>query len=128
MLVIAAIVMTVIGAAVYLLNPRKTAEITAQKIDIFAPHTVFNETPGGGNVIGTAAESEDDLYIVATLRIEDKLRLPIFLTGTSATLTNADGTTVEATVISPQDLPRLEETFPQITPLVSAPAPPSLPV
>ncbi|MGD0648247.1 MAG: hypothetical protein ABR971_09670 [Acidobacteriaceae bacterium] len=126
MLVIAAIVMTAVGVAVYMLNPRKTAEITVQKTELFAPHTEFKQTPSSSNIIGAAEVFEDDVYVVATLRIRDKLRLPIFLTNTSATLTKDDGTTLEATVISPLDLPRLEETFPQILPLVSAPAPPPL--
>jgi len=125
-LIIAGIVMTVIGAAVYMLNPRKTAEITVQKTELFAPHTEFKETPSSSHIIGAAAESEDDVYVVATLSIQDKLRLPIFLTTTSATITKDDGTTLEATVISPLDLARLEQTFPQIGPLVSAPAPPPL--
>lgn len=124
-LILAGIVMVAVAIAVYMLNPRKTAEISVEKTELFAPHTVFEAAPGG-RVIGTAAESEDDVYIVATLRIEDKLRLPIFLTNTSATLTRDDGTTVEATVISPLDLPRLEQTFPQITPLVTPPAAPPL--
>jgi hypothetical protein len=126
MLVIAAIVMTAVGVAVYMLNPRKTAEITVQKTELFAPHTEFKQTPSSSQIIGAAAVSEDDVYVVATLRIQDKLRLPIFLTNTSAAMTKDDGTTLEATVISPLDLERLEQTFPQILPLVSAPAPPPL--
>jgi hypothetical protein len=126
MLVIAGIVMTAVCVAVYMLNPRKTAEITVQKTEVFAPHTEFKQTPSSSQIVGAAAASEDDVYVVATLRIQDKLRLPIFLTNTSATMTNEDGSTLEATVVPPLDLPRLEQTFPQIVPLVSAPAPPPL--
>jgi hypothetical protein len=126
MLAIAGIVMTIVGIAVYMLNPRKTAEITVQKTELFAPHTEFKETPGDGKIIGASAETEDDVYVVATLSVQDKLRLPIFLTNTSASMTAQGGSTVEATVISPLDLQRLEQTFPQIVPLVSAPAAPPL--
>jgi hypothetical protein len=126
MLVIAGIVMSAVCVAVYMLNPRKTAEITVQKTEVFAPHTEFKQTPSSSQIVGAAAASEDDVYVVATLRIQDKLRLPIFLTNTSATMTNEDGSTLEATVVPPLDLPRLEQTFPQIVPLVSAPAPPPL--
>ncbi len=122
MLVIAGIVMVVVAVAVYRLNPRKTAEITVRKTEVFAPHTEFKEMPSSSQIIGAAPASEDDVYVVATLNIEDKLRLPIFLTGTSATMTNQDGSTVQATVISPLDLQRLGQTFPQILPLVSSPA------
>jgi hypothetical protein len=125
-LVIAGVVMILVAVAVYMLNPRKTAEITVQKTALFAPHTEFKQAPSSSQIIGAPAESEDDVYVVATLRIDDKLRLPIFIASTSATLTTEDGFTHEATVISPLDLPRLEATFPQILPLVNPPAPPPL--
>jgi hypothetical protein len=125
-LLAAALVMIVVGLAIFLLNPRKTAEISIQKIDLFAAHTEFTAMPSASHLIGALPTSEDDVYVVATLRITDKLRLPIFLATASATLTTADGATVEATVISPLDLPRLEVTFPQLLPLVSPPAAPPI--
>jgi len=125
-LLIAGLIMLAIGAAVYFLNPRKTAELSVQKIDLFSPHTVFKEMPSASHIIGALPSSEDDVYVIATVRIIDKLRLPIFLNGNSATLTTASGQTVEATMVSPTDLPRLEQTFPQILPLVSPPAAPPI--
>jgi hypothetical protein len=121
-ILIAAAVMIVIGVAIFMLNPRTTAELTAEKVDLFAPHTVMNATDGGGQVIGAAPSSEDDLYVVATLKITDKLRLPIFVDSYSATLVTADGTTLDATIVAGQLLPKVGETFPQILPLVSPPA------
>jgi hypothetical protein len=120
-LLIAGAVMVIIGVAVYMLNPRKTAEITVQKTELFTPHTEFKQMPSSSQIIGAAAETEDDVYVVATLGITDKLRLPISLDSVSATMTSDAGST-EATVISPLDLPRLEQTFPQIRPLVTPPA------
>lgn len=120
-LVIAAVVMIVVGVAVYFLNPRKTAEIKVDKVEIFAPHTVTKPAPGDGHIMGTAAESEDDVYAVATISITDKLRIPLLFDSASATLTTNGGST-SATVISPLDLPRLEQTFPEIAPLVNPPA------
>jgi hypothetical protein len=124
-LLIAGAVMILIGVGIYFLNPRKTAEISVLKTDIFAPHTEFQQLPGGGQVIGTPAASEDDVYVVATVSITDKLRLPIFLDIVSATMTTDTGT-LQATNVSALDLPRLEQTFPQLTPLVSPPAAPPL--
>jgi hypothetical protein len=119
--VIAGAVMVVVGVAVYFLNPRKTAEASVQKVSLFAPHTEMKAVGGVGHVIGQAASSEDDLYVIATVSITDKLRLPIFLDGHSASMTAADGSTIEATVVQRAELPQLEETFPQILPLVSPP-------
>lgn len=123
---IAAAVMVVVGVAIFMLNPRKTAEISVQKVDIFAPHTEFNATPGQNQIIGAPVSSEDDLYVVATVQITDKLRLPIFIDSYSATLTTAEGATIDATIVGGNYLPRLEETFPQILPLVSPPVAPPI--
>jgi hypothetical protein len=120
-LVIAGVVMIVVGVAVYMLNPRKTAEIKVQKTELFSPHTEFKQIPGNNQIIGAPAQSEDDVYVVATVSITDKLSLPIFLDSVSATMTTDTGST-QATDVPALDLPRLEQIFPQMTPLVSPPA------
>ncbi len=125
-LLIATAIMAAIGVAVFSLNPRKTPEVSLQKMEVFAPHTQMLPPRRAVHILGLAPESEDDVYAVATLAITNKLRLPIFLDSTSATMIADDGTTLEATVIAPSDLPRLEEIFPRILPLVSTPQAPPL--
>ena len=123
---IAALVMVVVGVGVFMLNPRKTAEISVEHVDIFAPHTELNAVPGDNQIIGAPASAEDDLYVVATVKIKDTLRLPIFVDSYSATLTTAEGATKDATIIAGNNVPRLAETFPQILPLVSPPVAPQI--
>jgi len=125
---IAALIMALVAVALVYLTPRKTAELTVLKADPYAPHTVFKELPGSGHIVGTAPAAEDDLYIVATVRITDKLRLPIFLNGYSAALINPDGTQLNATAISPRDLARIEQTFPALTPMAQHPLDDKTPV
>jgi hypothetical protein len=119
--IVAGIVMALVAVALVFLTPRKTAELTILKVEPFAPHTEFKAAPGAMHVLGTAPAAEDDLYIVATVRITDKLRLPIFLNGYTAALINPDGTQLNATAIAPRDLARLEETFPALTPMAQHP-------
>jgi len=121
-ILIAAAVMIVVGVAIFLLNPTKTAVLSVEKVDLFAPHTVMNATEGGGQIVGAAPSAEDDLYVVATIKIDDKLRLPIFVDSYTATVTTADGSTLDATIVAGQLLPKVGETFPQILPLVNPPA------
>jgi hypothetical protein len=111
---IAMVVLGLVAAGVFLLNPRKTAEITVKKMDLFAPHTEFQQSAGGMHVLGAAPESEDDLYVIATVAITDKLRLPLFLTGETTSLTNADGSVVEGRVIAPRDFARLAAIYPNL--------------
>lgn len=117
---IAGVAMVVIALAVFFLNPRKTAEVTVQKLDFYAPPAV---APPVDTVMypGATKPAEDDLYVVATVAITDKLRLPIAAGGPGVTLVLADGTSVDGQFISAADLPRLQQEFPALTPLVSKP-------
>ena len=120
---IAAVILAIIAAAVVFLNPRKTAELSVTKVDTFAPHTQFRLTPGAVHVLGQAEASEDDLYVAATVKLEDKLRLPIFASSFGATLTAGDGTALEGTSIAARDWPRLETSFPALAPMLAQPLP-----
>lgn len=113
--IIAFFILGMIAAAIFLLTPRKTAETTVLKVDLFAPHTEFARTYGSGpHVIGAPVSTEDDLYVVVTLQITDKLHLPLFLTGETATLTLGDNTTMQPSVITQNDFTRLSAIFPKI--------------
>ncbi len=65
--------------------------------------------------------AQDDLYVLATLRIEDRLNLPLFLKDFTATLVTADGEEFNTSATEKQDIPALFITFPAIEKLASAP-------
>jgi hypothetical protein len=119
--VIAFVVLAIVAAAVFLFNPHKIAEVSVSKVDLFAPHTQFQASQEAVHVLGETAQSEDDLYVVAHASITDKLRLPLFLFGWTATVTFTDGSTQDATVVPAQQLARLGQIFPQIPPMVNKP-------
>jgi hypothetical protein len=121
---IAGLAMVVIAIAVFLLNPRKTAEVSVQKLDFYAPPAV---APPDETVMypGTPKAAEEDLYVIATVNITDKLRIPIMPDGPGASMTTADGSSVDGEFLDGHDLPRLETEFPALTALASrADAPP----
>ncbi len=125
-LLIAAALMITIGAIVYRLNPRKTPEINIRKVRIFAPHTVMNPPIRAIHILGAPPESEDDVYALTTFAITNTLSHPVFVESVSSTIIASDGTTLQATIIAPSDLPRLEAIFPQILSLLEPPQPPPL--
>lgn len=121
---IALLVLVVTALGVFYLNPRRTAELAIKDVKTFAPHTTFKELPAGGkgvHVLGDAAAAEDNLYVIATLDLTDKLRLPLFLNSWSATVTLADGSTQEGTPVHARDLERLTDVFPSLAPMVRIP-------
>jgi hypothetical protein len=120
-IVVAVLVLIVIAVIVFLVNPRETAVVSVDKVQTYSPHTELKPMPGTLHVLGAQAVAEDDLYVVAKLRITDKLRLPIFVTSTTVTLTGPDGNAEQATAVAPVLYPRLEEIFPVLTPMLTDP-------
>jgi hypothetical protein len=119
--VIAVVVLVAVAVAVFVFNPHKMAAFSIAKVDLFAPHTEFQSMPGATHVLGQAPAAEDDLYVVAHIRFTVDQRLPLFLTDWTGLVKLADGTTVDATTVPAQELPRLEQIFPGLTPLVTQP-------
>lgn len=119
---LAAVIMALVAFAVFWFNPHKTAEATIAHVEVYAPHIVFTQTSNNGfRVLTNDSAAEDDLYVIATVRITDKLRLPIFINDFRAALVNPDGTQLNAFIVSRRDLVNLETTFPALAPLAQHP-------
>jgi hypothetical protein len=118
---VAGLLLATVAVIVFFTNPREVVAISAPKVDTYAPHTVLKNAPGAMHVIGVDSGGEDNLYVVARIKLTDKLRLPLFILNATVTITNSDGTAVTATGISPRYYERLEKTFPALTPLLNQP-------
>lgn len=125
-LIISLLILAAVAAAIFYFNPHKIAEFKVTGTDLYAPHTTFATTEGpagnGMHILGAAtSSSEDNLYVIASVNLADKLRLPLFINGITAKATLADGTQLESNVLSAGDLKRLEVIFPDITQHAVAP-------
>jgi len=118
---VAVVVLIAVALIVFLVNPRETAEVSVQQVQTYSPHTELKPMPDSLHVLGAQAVAEDDLYVVAKVRIVDKLRLPLFVISTTTTLTGPDGNAEQATAVAPVLYPRLEEIFPMLTPMLTNP-------
>lgn len=118
---VALLLLVTVAVVVFFTNPREVAALSVPQVDIYAPHTVFKNAPGAMHIIGVAAGGEDNLYVVARVKMTDKLRLPLFILNATVTITSPDGTSTTATEISPRYYERLEKTFPALTPLLNQP-------
>jgi hypothetical protein len=120
--VLAFIIMVVVAVAIYLVIPHNVTDLSVSKVDVFAPHTEYRASQGSSmQVLGETAQSEDDLYVVAHINITNKLKQRVFISGWSATVMFADGSTLDSTLVAKSELPRLEGIFPQITGLATEP-------
>jgi len=114
---VAFVILGILIALVIRFTPHRTADLSLLKTSTYAAHTVF--TPG--SIVVNSNTAEDDLYLVADLRIEDRLNLPIFLKDFTATIVTAEGETLHASAVEKPDLESLYTTFPAVRKLASAP-------
>lgn len=124
---IAVLVLAVVAWAVFRYSPDRVSDLQVTRVQTFAPHTSMQAlaTQAHGNMRvlseSTAAAGEDDVYVVATASITDRLRIPIFLEGTQAHVTLADGSSLEPRIVFGDTLKRLETLFPTLEPMIQNP-------
>jgi hypothetical protein len=98
-------------------TPHRTADLTITRTIVYPAHTVFK----GNSIVVGHDSAQDDLYVLTTLRIDDRLRLPLFLKDFTATLTPADGEEVTTSAVEKQDLENVYTSFPALRPLATEP-------
>jgi hypothetical protein len=114
------IAFTLLGIAIALVvryTPHKTADITITGTSVYPAHTVFKSD----SILVGSDRAQDDLYVLATLRVDDRLNLPLFLKDFTATLVTADGEEFHTSAAEKQDIPNLFTTFPALEKLASPP-------
>jgi hypothetical protein len=98
-------------------TPHKIADVAIVHTAVYPAHTVFKSE----TILVGRDRSQDDLYVLVTVAVTDRLNLPIFLKDFTGTLVTADGEEVPGTAAQKGELDNLYTTFPAIRPLASAP-------
>jgi hypothetical protein len=114
---LAFLILGIVLALVLKFTPHKTADLTITRTAIYPAHTVFRSD----SIIVANQHTEDDLYVLTTLRIDDRLHLPLFLKDFTATLTTAEGEEITTSAVEKQDLENVYTSFPALKPLASEP-------
>ena len=63
--------------------------------------------------------SQDDLYVMVTLRVQNGLKIPIFIKGFSGKLTDAGGGEGETDAVEKPDFPVIYSNFPAVKALAT---------
>lgn len=110
------------GAALYFFTPHRIAQVSVTRMSVVPIRTVFkgSQLVVGGDIKVMGEQAQDDLYVLATVRIKDDLKLPIFIKDLTGTLTEPDGAQLTASAVQRRDLETLYSTYPQLK-QVSAP-------
>ncbi len=98
-------------------TPHQIANLAITRTAVYPAHTVFKSD----SIVVGHDTAQDDLYVLTTVRVEDNLRLPLFLKDFTATLTTGDGQQITTSAAEEHDLPNIYTSFPDLKPLASAP-------
>jgi hypothetical protein len=120
-LLIAFVVVSGIFAYVYL-RPHRIADIAITHTAVLPTHTVFKDL---SRVVGHEDQAQDDLYVLATVRIDNRLKIPLTIDDITGTLTPPDDSVEPTTTsaIAKTDLDNMYVTFPALKPLSGPPLP-----
>lgn len=105
---IAFLVLGIVIALVIRFTPDKTADLSISGTAIYATSTVFKSD----SLLVGHDHAEDNLYVITTLHIDDRLHLPLFLKDFTGTLTTADGEEISTSAIEKDEIPNLFTSFP----------------
>jgi hypothetical protein len=114
---LAFLILGIVLALLLRFTPHRTADLTVVRTAIYPTHTVFKSD----SIVVANQHTEDALYVLTTLRIDDRLRLPLFLKDFTGTLTTAEGEEVTTSAVEKLDLENVYTSFPGLRPLASEP-------
>jgi hypothetical protein len=114
---LAFLILGIVLALLLRFTPRRTADLSIVRTTIYPTHTVYKSD----SIVVANQHAEDALYVLTTLRIDDRLHLPLFLKDFTATLTTAEGEEITTSAVEKLDLENVYTSFPGLKPLASEP-------
>ena len=114
---LAFLILGIVLALLLRFTPHRTADLAITRTTIYPTHTVFKSD----SILVANQRAEDALYVLTTLRIDDRLHLPLFLKDFTATLTTGEGEEITTSAVEKLDLDNVYTSFPGLKPLASEP-------
>jgi hypothetical protein len=100
------------------LTPHRIADIAVTHTAVLPTHTEFKTDT---KLVGAQVDAQDDLYVLATLRIDNHLKVPLTIDDITGTFTQPDDTGATTTAIQKNDLDGAYSAFPALKPLSGPP-------
>jgi hypothetical protein len=114
---LAFLILGIVLALLLRFTPHRTADLNIIRTTIYPTHTVFKSD----SIVVANQHTDDTLYVLTTLRIDDGLHLPLFLKDFTATLTTGEGEEITTSAVEKLDLDNVYTSFPALKPLASEP-------
>ena len=117
-ILLALVVLACLGGWFARVYVRPSVTGSVRRVTLYPVHVEYKKPTGG--IVGTAPQTEDELYVVTDIALKDRSELPLFISGFEGTLTMEDGTVMDSSVIGNADLPRLLQMWPQLRSAIDA--------
>jgi len=103
--------------------PYKKPQLTLTHSAVYIGHTVFEKQnfQNGTNVVGQGPSTEDDLYVLASVHLDNPLKVPLTLNDFTATLTASDGSQMRVSAVEKNQLDTVFAAFPALKPMLATP-------
>ncbi|HEY5055994.1 MAG TPA: hypothetical protein VII58_07525 [Acidobacteriaceae bacterium] len=104
-------IMAIAFALVYFFLPHRTVDAQVTHVSFLPLHTSYSN---GSRVIGRVDASEDDLYVLATVRVHDQLGIPLFIKDLTGAVATQDSTDITTSAVEKNDLASVYEALPSL--------------
>jgi hypothetical protein len=115
-ILVALAILAIAAGLVYHFMGHGIAEVTVTHVAVLPNHTVFKSR----SIVVGQDETQEDFYVLATVRVQDEMKIPIFIKDLTGTLETADGVQTSSAV-EKNDFASLYTTFPALKPLAGPP-------
>ncbi len=96
--------------------PATTVNLSLVHNDLLPTQTLFHS-----QTIVVGGTTEETLFIVSTIKVDNQLRVPIFLDNFTLTFSNPDDAQLTSKAFTKEELANAELSFPTLKPLITAP-------
>ncbi len=104
-------VLLLLGGGLAFYYSRQVAHLSVPHVETYQTQVVFKSFS-----IALGQKTENDLYVMPTLRVQNGYRVPLFLQDFKSTLIFADGSELNADAVNKKDLAEVVRMFPDIRP------------
>jgi hypothetical protein len=103
--------------------PYKKPHLSITHTTVYVGKTEFEKQrfQNGRNIVGQGPSTEEDLYVLANVHIDNPLKVPLDINDFTATLTTADGSQMKTSAIETGEFDTIFSAFPALKPLTAAP-------
>jgi hypothetical protein len=115
--IIVGVIVVIVAALAYFLVPRSDADVSIVRTAVVPTHTVY----APNSIVVGQAQTEDELYVLATVHIDDKAKVPLFIKDLTGTLATGQGDPTTTSAVEANELANLYLTFPAVKLQATAP-------